>query len=156
MRKRPRYKRSFRFCPNDCTCCSTLCGFSTRHGLPLPEARANIPNDTGFQSQNWTEAWLWQATSPHYMHVLGMLHPEPHRCKTKTASQSSTQKVRDPGLALMSWVNESHSLLVGVYFLNFLARPLCRNVSGIFVVQISEDFAGDFPGGLFWVFFQQK
>ena len=27
------------------------------------------------------------------------------------------------------------------------AWPLCRNVSGIFAVQIWEDFAGDFPGG---------
>ena len=26
-----------------------------------------------------------------------------------------------------------------------MARPLCRNVSGIFVVGIWEDFAGDFP-----------
>ena len=29
----------------------------------------------------------------------------------------------------------------------FLARPLCRNASRIFVVKILEDFAGDFPGG---------
>ena len=33
-----------------------------------------------------------------------------------------------------------------------LAQPLCRNVSGIFVVQFLEDFAGDFPGGFFWHF----
>ena len=30
-----------------------------------------------------------------------------------------------------------------------LSRPLCRNVSGIFVVNILEDFARDFPGGFF-------
>ena len=29
----------------------------------------------------------------------------------------------------------------------FLAWPLCRNVSGIFVVYILEDFAGDLPAG---------
>ena len=40
--------------------------------------------------------------------------------------------------------------------LPFLARPLCRNVSGIFVVQILEDFAGDFPRGFFGHFFPQK
>ena len=38
----------------------------------------------------------------------------------------------------------------------FLARPLCRNVSGIFVVQILEDFAGDFIGGFFWALFPTK
>ena len=32
----------------------------------------------------------------------------------------------------------------------FFAQPLCRNVSGISVVQILEDFAGDFSGG--WIF----
>ena len=37
-----------------------------------------------------------------------------------------------------------------------LARPLCRNVSGIFVVLILEDFAGDFPGGFFWALFSHK
>ena len=37
-----------------------------------------------------------------------------------------------------------------------LARPLCRNVSGIFVVPILEDFAGDFPGGFFWAPFPTK
>ena len=31
-----------------------------------------------------------------------------------------------------------------------LAWPLCRNVSGMFVVYILEDFAEDFAGGLFW------
>ena len=40
--------------------------------------------------------------------------------------------------------------------LNFLAWPLCRNVSGIFAVEILEDFAGDFPGGLFWAHFPTK
>ena len=37
-----------------------------------------------------------------------------------------------------------------------MARPLSRNVSGIFVVQILEDFAGDFPGGFFWALFPTK
>ena len=37
-----------------------------------------------------------------------------------------------------------------------LARPLCRNVSGNLVVQILEDFAGDFPGGFFWALFFHK
>ena len=32
-------------------------------------------------------------------------------------------------------------------------RPLCRNVSEIFVVSMLEDFAGDFPGGFFWALF---
>ena len=31
----------------------------------------------------------------------------------------------------------------------FLAWPVFRNVSGIFVVQIFEDVAGDFPGRFF-------
>ena len=37
-----------------------------------------------------------------------------------------------------------------------LARPLCRNVSGILVVQILEDFAGDSPGGFLWAIRQPK
>ena len=36
-----------------------------------------------------------------------------------------------------------------------LARPLDRNVSGIFV-EILEDSAGDFPRGLFWALFPTK
>ena len=36
------------------------------------------------------------------------------------------------------------------------ARPLCRNVSGIFVVQVLEDFAGDFLGGFFLALFLKK
>ena len=43
-----------------------------------------------------------------------------------------------------------------LFGLQLLARPLCRNVSGIFVVQILEDFAGDFPGGFFWALFPHK
>ena len=35
----------------------------------------------------------------------------------------------------------------------FLAWPLCRKLSGIFVVQNLEDFIGDFPGGFFWALF---
>ena len=37
-----------------------------------------------------------------------------------------------------------------------LAWPVCKHVSGIFVVQILEDFAGHFPGGLFLEIFPQK
>ena len=37
-----------------------------------------------------------------------------------------------------------------------LAQPLCRNASGIFVVQVLEDFAGDFPGGFLWALFPHK
>ena len=37
-----------------------------------------------------------------------------------------------------------------------LARTLCRNVSGIFVVSILEDLAGAFPGGFFWALFPTK
>ena len=37
-----------------------------------------------------------------------------------------------------------------------LAQPLCRNVSGIFVVYILKDFAGDFPGGFFWALLPTK
>ena len=38
----------------------------------------------------------------------------------------------------------------------FLARPLCRNVSGIFVVSILEVFAGDLLGGFFWALLPTK
>ena len=37
-----------------------------------------------------------------------------------------------------------------------LAQPLCRHVSGIFVVKNLEDFAGDFPGEFFWALFPTK
>ena len=40
--------------------------------------------------------------------------------------------------------------------LQALAWPLCGNVSGIFVVYILEDFAGDFSGGFFWALFPTK
>ena len=43
-----------------------------------------------------------------------------------------------------------------IQYIEFSARPLCRNVSGIFVVQILEDFAGDFPGGFSWALFPTK
>ena len=33
-----------------------------------------------------------------------------------------------------------------------LAQPLCRNVSGISVISILEDFARDFPGGFLGTF----
>ena len=34
--------------------------------------------------------------------------------------------------------------------------PLQKYVSGIFAVQILEDFAGDFPGRFFWALFFHK
>ena len=55
----------------------------------------------------------------------------------------------------------AQNFLFGLFFFVFfvpqlLARPLCRNVSGIFVVKILEDFAGDLPGGFFWALFPTK
>ena len=40
----------------------------------------------------------------------------------------------------------------------WLARPLCRNVSGIFLVEIYflEDFAANFRGGFCWALFPHK
>ena len=38
----------------------------------------------------------------------------------------------------------------------FVGRPLCRNVSRIFVVSILENFAGDFLGGFSWALFPTK
>ena len=43
-----------------------------------------------------------------------------------------------------------------IYGIKISARPLRRNVSGIFVVQNLEDFAGDLPGGFFWALFPTK
>ena len=45
---------------------------------------------------------------------------------------------------------------VTIFWQKNLARPLCRNVSGIFVLSILEDFPGDFLGGFFWPLFPTK
>ena len=39
---------------------------------------------------------------------------------------------------------------------SFFTRPCCRHVSGIFVVSILEDVAGDFPGGTFPAKMEEK
>ena len=52
--------------------------------------------------------------------------------------------------ALTNWEHsEGHAHIQKASSPELSAWPLCRNVSGIFVALILEDFAGDFPGGFF-------
>ena len=50
----------------------------------------------------------------------------------------------------------SRSRTVDECFIQMLAWPLCRKLSGIFVVLNLEDFVGDFPGGFFWALLATK
>ena len=81
----------------------------------------------------------------------GKMTNRPHFAHIQTTPVASP---KSPGFFAYSYVFELLYLQLELFYL--LARPLCRNVSGIFAVQILEDFAGDFPGGFLGTFSHKK